>query len=90
MQFEWDKEKAASNLKKHGVSFAEAETVFGDSLARIFDDEEHSFEEQRLKAIGYSSAGKLLRVSFTLRSNRFRIFSVRDSARRERKKYEQD
>lgn len=46
MHFEWDKEKAASNLKKHGVSFAEAETVFGDSLARIFDDE-HSFDERR-------------------------------------------
>lgn len=46
MQFEWNEEKAESNLKKHGVSFAEAETVFGDSLARIFEDEEHSFEER--------------------------------------------
>ena len=46
MQFEWDDVKAETNLKKHGVSFAEAETVFGDSLARIFDDEEHSFDER--------------------------------------------
>jgi uncharacterized DUF497 family protein len=42
MEFEWDKTKAATNLKKHGVTFAEASTVFADSLARIFDDDEHS------------------------------------------------
>ena len=47
MQFEWDEVKAETNLKKHGVSFAEAETVFGDSLARIFDDEVQSIEERR-------------------------------------------
>lgn len=45
MQFEWDEEKAAANLTKHGVSFDEAESVFGDPLARIFDDDVHSSEE---------------------------------------------
>lgn len=55
MQFEWNKEKAASNFKKHGVSFEEAETVFGDALARIFDDEEHSVEEKRNGIVGYSA-----------------------------------
>lgn len=47
MQFEWNEQKAASNLRKHGISFAEAETVFGDLVARIFDDDEHSFDEKR-------------------------------------------
>lgn len=45
MQFEWDSEKAKSNFTKHGVSFEEAKAVFGNSLAKIFDDEEHSFDE---------------------------------------------
>ncbi len=53
MQFEWDKEKAASNLKKHGVNFDEAKTVFGDSLARIFEDEKHSFDEKRSGIVGH-------------------------------------
>ncbi|HEX9960212.1 MAG TPA: BrnT family toxin [Pyrinomonadaceae bacterium] len=54
MQFEWDKEKAGINFKKHGESFAEAETVFGNPLSRIFDDETHSFEEKREIIVGYS------------------------------------
>jgi uncharacterized DUF497 family protein len=53
MQFEWDTGKAETNLNKHKVSFAEAETVFGDLLAKIFDDEEHSFEEKREIIIGH-------------------------------------
>jgi uncharacterized DUF497 family protein len=52
MQFEWDKEKAVINFKKHGVSFAEAETVFGNPLSRIFDDEIHSFAEKREIIVG--------------------------------------
>ena len=47
MQFEWDKEKAARNLKKHGVGFEEAETVFGDLSAKMFFDDEHSDKEER-------------------------------------------
>ena len=47
LQFEWDPRKAKVNLAKHGVSFEEAMTVFGDLLARIFDDEEHSEDEKR-------------------------------------------
>ena len=57
MQFEWDKERAETNLKKHGVSFTEAETVFGDSLARIFDDEEHSLSERRNTPVPFSATG---------------------------------
>jgi len=69
MQFEWDKEKAAGNIKKHGVSFEEAETVFGDSLARIFDDEEHSFDEKRNGIVGHSTKNRLLIISFTEKEN---------------------
>ncbi len=64
--------------------------MFDDPLAVTDNDEEHSIDEQRLKAIGISSAGKLLRISFTERNNKFRIFSVRNPSRRERKEYEQD
>ena len=53
LKFEWDRRKAASNLSKHGVPFEEALTVFADGLARIFDDEDHSIEEQREIIIGY-------------------------------------
>lgn len=52
MKFEWDPRKAASNRKKHEVSFEEALTVFADPLARIFDDEDHSLDEPREIIIG--------------------------------------
>ena len=91
MQFEWDIEKAESNLKKHGVSFEEAKTVFGDFLARIFDDDEHSFEERRNGIVGHSDQNRLLIVSFTERENEtIRIISARETTVRERRKYEDE
>ena len=60
MRFEWDRDKAASNLKKHRVSFEEAVTVFYDPLAASFDDPEHSPGERRLITVGYSSTNRLL------------------------------
>jgi uncharacterized DUF497 family protein len=89
-ELEWDENKNSLNQKNHGYSFEEGATVFDDPLAYTDNDEEHSIDEQRLKSIGVSSAGKLLRVSFTERNNKFRIFSVRNPSRRERKSYEQD
>ena len=65
LHFEWDKKKAVANLGKHGVSFEEASSIFYDSLAFIFDDEEHSAEETREIIIGHSSTGRLLVASFT-------------------------
>ncbi len=65
MEFEWDINKAHTNLKKHAVSFDEAQTVFDDPLACIFDDEWHSFGEARELIIGHSSNNRLLIVSFT-------------------------
>ena len=68
-RFEWDKNKASSNIKKHGVSFDEARTVFNDPLARIFDDEEHSSIERREIIIGHSIVNRLLVVCFTERKD---------------------
>jgi uncharacterized DUF497 family protein len=64
VKFEWDPKKAASNLSKHGVSFKEALTVFADPLARIFDHEDHSTEEQREIIVGHSVSERLLLVCF--------------------------
>jgi len=89
MQFEWDTEKAELNLKKHGVSFEEASTVFGDALARIFDYEEHSIEERRDGIVGHSIENRLLIVSFTERENdTIRIISARETTPKERRNYE--
>ena len=91
LKFEWDKKKASSNLKKHDVSFDEASTVFGDSLANLFDDEEHSEDENREYIIGHSSFHQLLIVFFTERArDLIRIFSVRKATKKERKDYEEN
>lgn len=87
---DWDEDKNSLNQKDHGYSFEEGVTVFDDPLAVTDNDEEHSIEEQRLKAIGYSDAGKFLRVSFTVRNDKYRIFSVRKPSRDERQEYEED
>lgn len=89
MRFEWSEEKAEINLKKHGVSFEEAETVFGDSLARIFDDDEHSFNEKRNGIVGHSIKNRLLIISFTEKVNDIiRIISARETTPAERRKHE--
>lgn len=90
MQFEWDREKAASNLKKHGVSFEEASTVFGDLSAKMFYDEEHSADEKREFIVGYSERNKLLVVYFTEREfNRIRVITARPPTNFEREDYEE-
>ena len=90
LKFEWDPKKAASNLSKHGVSFEEALTVFGDPLARIFDDEDHSIEAQREIIIGHSVKERLLVVCFTSQGESVRILSARKATRKERKDYEEN
>jgi len=59
LKFEWDRRKAEKNVNKHGVSFDEAKTVFGDPLARIFDDEWHSLNERREIITGHSERTRL-------------------------------
>ena len=92
IQFEWDKNKAKTNLKKHKVSFDEASTVFSDPLALIFDDEEHSTsEELREIIIGNSEKRRLLLTSFTERlEDIVRIISSRLATNHERKDYEEN
>ncbi len=89
LKFEWDKNKAISNLKKHKVSFDEASTVFDDPLAAIFYDEDHSIDEHREIIIGHSITNRLLVVCFIERvQDLIHIFSARLATRRERKDYE--
>ena len=90
MQFEWNTEKAEANLKKHEVSFDEAETVFDDPLFVIFADPDHSFEENRFIIMGESNQNRLLVVSYTERPPKTRLISAREATRPERKKYEED
>jgi len=90
LKFEWDSKKAASNFSKHGVSFEEALTAFADPLARIFEDEDHSVEEQREIIVGHSAKERLLIVCFTAQGESVRIFSARKATRRERKDYEEN
>jgi len=88
--FEWNERKAAANIIKHNVAFAEALTVFYDPLAFIFDDEAHSSDERREIIIGYSNSARLLLVSFTERQQSLiRIISARPATRQERKDYEE-
>ena len=87
--FEWDARKAASNLRRHGVSFQEAIGVFADPLARIFDDEDHAIGERREIIVGHSTRQQLLLVAFTQRQTTIRIISARKATRHERKDYEE-
>jgi uncharacterized protein len=89
IEFEWDSEKEKRNLKKHGVRFDEAETVFDDPYARVIDDPDHSLEENREIIIGQSDKNRLLYVSFAARHNVIRIISARKADQSEHKAYEE-
>ncbi|MGI8401622.1 MAG: BrnT family toxin [Gemmatimonadaceae bacterium] len=89
--FEWDSRKAAANEKKHGVSFKEASTVFGDPRGWFQADDRHSVEEERFRLLGRSSENRLLAVLFTNRGDELvRIISARLATSRERRKYEKE
>jgi uncharacterized DUF497 family protein len=87
LHFEWAPEKAASNLTNHGVSFAEASTVFDDLLSTTTFDPDHSVEEDRFIIVGESQAGRMLLVAHTERGDTIRIISARTLTRAERKAY---
>jgi uncharacterized protein len=87
--FEWDHRKAASNIRKHRITFDEASTVFGDPLSMLMDDPQHSEEEQRFLVMGLSVRARLLVVAFAERPPRTRIISARAATGQERKQYEQ-
>ena len=89
MRFSWNQKKAASNLNKHGISFEEAATVFGDPLSDTFPNLDHSLEEQRFIIIGASESGKILVVAHTDDGELVRIISAREATTGERKSYEE-
>jgi len=89
MKFEWDPKKATANVKKHGVTFQEAATIFGDPLAITFDDPDHSMSENRYITFGLSLQKRLIVVSHTERGDRTRIINARLMDRKEIRIYEE-
>ena len=91
LKFEWHERKAASNLRKHGISFEEAATVFGDPLSRTILDDRHSQTgEDRLVTLGLSLRGRLLVVVHLEEGSRIRLIRARRATRQERRDYESD
>jgi hypothetical protein len=88
--FEWDRKKAELNLLKHSVGFDEASTVFGDPLALLMPDPDHSVGEMRYILLGMSNRQRLLVVAFAERPPRTRLISARRATRQERSKYEKE
>ena len=88
MRFSWDLSKDLLNQRDHGITFQEATTVFGDSLAVTVSDPDHSVGEERLITIGQSSSGRLLVVCHIEQGDTIRIISARRATAHERKDYE--
>ena len=88
MRFSWDRSKSEKNLRKHGVSFEEAFTVFADPLSATFEDIRHSLTEERAVTIGYSARGRLLVVCHTDLHASIRLISARRATRGERLRHE--
>ncbi|HEU4880672.1 MAG TPA: BrnT family toxin [Longimicrobium sp.] len=89
LEFEWDPDKAAANEHKHGVTFPEAGTAFGDPLSVSIPDTRHSTDEDRYILFGRSDRGRLLAVMHTDRGTAIRIISARLVTARERREYEE-
>ena len=90
MRFRSDSRKAEVNFRKHGVSFEEASTVFGDPLAASRDDPDHSVDENRYLTMGYSNRQRLLVVSHCDEGEEVRIISAREPTSKERRQYESE
>ena len=88
MKFTWNRRKDVANLEKHGLSFAEASTVFGDPLTASIPDPDHSEGEVRFVTMGYSARNRLIVVCHTEEGDTVRIISAREATPYERKKYE--
>jgi uncharacterized DUF497 family protein len=87
--FEWDPRKAAANLRKHGVSFEDAQSVFSDERSRLIDDPDHSADDERFLLLGLSGSMRLLVVAhcYRARGNTIRIISARRATREEQRFY---
>jgi uncharacterized protein len=88
LRFEWDEQKAAENLRKHGVSFRESRAAFTDENHVELFDESHSEDEGRFSVVGFSEKARLVRVTYTARGNNVRIITARPATKKERKYYE--
>jgi uncharacterized DUF497 family protein len=89
IRFEWDRNKAESNRRKHGVSFDEASTAFGGTLSLTIPDPDHSIGEERFVLLGFTYRDNLVAVAFAERGETIRILSARPATRRERRVYEE-
>jgi len=89
LQFEWDEKKANINRRKHGITFEEASTAFGDELSITIDDPIHSDDEDRLILIGQSKLLRTLIVVHVERRDVIRIISARKATKKEQKFYEE-
>lgn len=89
MEFEWDRRKAARNLRKHGVSLQEAVSVFADPDELMIDDPDHSMTEERFVSVGHSARGRLLIVGYTERGSKIRLIFARRATMPERIDYEE-
>ena len=89
LRFDWDPAKATANVRKHGVTFEEAATVFSDELALVIDDPDHSSEEDRFVLLGVSAVSRILVVVHAFRSSVdvVRIISARKATKPERTTY---
>ena len=88
LRFEWNFSKAETNIKKHGVPFEEAVTVFDDPMFITFIDQEHSYDEDRYITIGLSNSARLLMIAHTDRSGLIRVISARKATKKEQLFYE--
>ena len=88
MAYQWNEDKAAANISKHGIDFADAVSVFSDDLAITIPDER--FDEERFVTIGIDAFGRVLVVVYTLRSDEIRLISARKATRLEQQQYEQE
>jgi uncharacterized DUF497 family protein len=88
MRFEWDRDKADGNVRKHGITFNEAASVFYDPTAATFDDPEHSIGQHRFITIGHSRRGRLLVVVHAELASALRIISARLASAQERRRHE--
>jgi uncharacterized protein len=89
MRFDWDNNKAKSNILKHGITFDEAITVFADPYLLFTEDFNHSGQEEREWAIGEAENGSIIVVVFTMRGEQIRIISARKATKVECKSYEE-
>jgi uncharacterized DUF497 family protein len=87
--FEWDAAKARANAERHGVTFEEAITAFGDPLSSTIPDPDHSQDEEQCVLLGFSSRRRLLVVVHTDRGDTIRIISARLASKREKRSYEE-